>query len=93
MVNSDAMLDVFDRGIRLDAALSSPLTDGDRVVGVFTAYTTAPHLFTEDHSRLVQMMAPHLGRIIGASHRSQLRNSGAVSRPNASVDLRVVVSR
>jgi GAF domain-containing protein len=93
MVNSDAMLDVFDRGIRLDTALSSPLTDGDRVVGVFTAYTTAPHLFTEDQSRLVQMMAPHLGRIIGAAHRSELRHSSAVSRPTAPPDLRIVVSR
>ena len=69
------------------------MTDGDRVVGVFTAYTSAPHAFTEDQSRLVQMMAPHLGRIIGAAHRKQVRDASAVSRPSASADLRVVVSR
>jgi hypothetical protein len=39
------------------------------------------------------MMAPHLGRIIGAAHRSQLRHSSAVSRPTAPPDLRIVVSR
>jgi putative nucleotidyltransferase with HDIG domain len=93
MVNSDAMLDLFDRGIALDTALSSPLTDGDRVVGVFTAYASAPRLFTDDESRVVRMMAPHVGRIVGAAHRSELRNAGGVSRVTAGADLRVVVRR
>ena len=93
MVNFDAALDLFDRGICLGSALSTPLTDGDRVVGVFTAYAAAPQLFSEDHSRLVQMMAPHLGRIIGAAHRSELRSATAVPRVGSGADLRVVISR
>jgi len=95
ITNSDAALDLYDRGVTLGSALSTALIEGDRVVGVFTAYAVAPQAFTADHSRLVEMMAPHLGRIVGAALRTEQRTrDNQEPRPVAgSRDLRVVFSR
>jgi hypothetical protein len=94
--NSDAALDLYDRGIKLGSALSAPLIDGERIVGVFTAYAAAPQAFTEDQSRLVEMMAPHLGRIVGAAVRTEQRTRDnqepRVTAPGTR-DLRIVHSR
>ena len=96
IANSDAALDLHDRGVTLGSAISTPLVDGDRVLGVFTAYATAQRAFTDDQSRLVEMMAPHLGRVVGAALRGEQRSrdqqdprTGASGRR----DLRVVFSR
>ncbi len=97
ITNSDAALDLYDRGVKLGSALSTPLMDGDRVVGVFTAYAAAAHAFTEDQSRLVQMMAPHLGRIVSAALRIESQRTREVHEPRVasagSRDLRVVYSK
>jgi putative nucleotidyltransferase with HDIG domain len=95
ITNSDAALDLYDRGLTLGSALSTALVDGDRVVGVFTAYAAAPQAFTEDQSRLIEMMAPHLGRIVGAALRTEqrTRDSQEPRATTGSRDLRVVFSR
>jgi len=97
ITNSDAALDLYDRGVRLGSALSTPLMDGDRLVGVFTAYASAANAFTEDQSRLVQMMAPHLGRIVGAAIRTESQRTREVLEPRVAAagsrDLRVVYSK
>ena len=93
--NSDAALDLHDRGVKLGSALSTPLMDGERVVGVFTAYAEAPQAFAEDQSRLVEMMAPHLGRIVNAALRTEQRTRDQ-QEPRSTTgtrDLRVVFSR
>lgn len=95
ITNSDAALDLYDRGVTLGSALSTALVEGDRVVGVFTAYAAAPQAFTDDQSRLVEMMAPHLGRIVGAGLRTEQRTRDN-QEPRAATgarDLRVVYSR
>jgi putative nucleotidyltransferase with HDIG domain len=96
IANSDSALDLYDRGVKLGSALSTPLVDGDRVVGVFTAYAAARHAFSDDQSRLVEMMAPHLGRIVGAALRTEQRTRDQqeprVVTPGTR-DLRVVYSR
>jgi putative nucleotidyltransferase with HDIG domain len=97
ITNSDAALDLYDRSVKLGSALSTPLMDGDRLVGVFTAYASAPQAFSDDQSRLVQMMAPHLGRIVGAALRSESQRTRDVMEPRVAAagsrDLRVVFSR
>jgi putative nucleotidyltransferase with HDIG domain len=95
ITNSDAALDLYDRGLSLGSALSTALVDGDRVVGVFTAYAAAPQAFTEDQSRLVEMMAPHLGRIVAAGLRTEqrTRESQEPRTVAGSRDLRIVHSR
>ena len=95
ITNSDAGLDLYDRGIKLGSAVSTPLLDGDRMVGVFTAYAAAPQAFTVDQSRLVEMMAPHLGRIVGAVLRREQRTRDQ-QEPRVAAgarDLRIVYSR
>jgi putative nucleotidyltransferase with HDIG domain len=97
ITNSEAALDLYDRDVRLGSALSTPLTDGDRVVGVFTAYASAAQAFSEDQSRLVQMMAPHLGRIVASAIRSESQRTREVMEPRVAAagsrDLRVVYSK
>ena len=94
ITNSDGALDLYDRGVTLGSALSTPLTDGDRVVGVFTAYAAAPQAFTADQSRLVEMMAPHLARIVAAALRTEHRTRETQEPRTAnSRELRVVFSR
>ncbi len=97
ITNSDAALDLYDRGIKVGSALSTPLMDGDRLVGVFTAYAAAAQAFTDDQSRLVQMMAPHLGRIVGSAIRGESQRTREVMEPRVasagSRDLRVVFSK
>ncbi len=96
IANSDAALDLYDRGITLGSAISTPLVDSDRVLGVFTAYSAPHRTFTDDQSRLVEMMAPHLGRIVGAALRSEQRTRDQ-QEPRAATpvarDLRIVFSR
>jgi GAF domain-containing protein len=95
--NSDAALDLYDRNIKLGSALSTPLMDGDRLVGVLTAYAAAPHAFSDDQSRLIEILAPHLGHIVGASIRNEQRAREAreprVATAAEARDLRVVFSR
>jgi GAF domain-containing protein len=96
IANSDAALDLHDRGVTLGSAISTPLLDGDRVLGVFTAYAAAHRTFTADQSRLVEMMAPHLGRIVGAALRSEQRTRDQQEPRTATPggrDLRIVFSR
>ena len=95
IANSDAALDLHDRGVKLGRAISTPLVDGDRVLGVFTAYAVAERVFTDDQSRLVEMMSPHLGRIVGAALRSEQRTRDQREPRTAagSRELRVVFSR
>ena len=62
---------------------------------VFTAYAEAPQAFAEDQSRLVEMMAPHLGRIVNAALRTEQRTRDQ-QEPRSTTgtrDLRVVFSR
>jgi len=97
ITNSDGALDLYDRDVKLGSALSTPLMDGDRLVGVFTAYAAPTQAFSEDQSRLVEMMAPHLGRIVGAALRSESQRTRDVMDPRAasggSRDLRIIFSR
>jgi putative nucleotidyltransferase with HDIG domain len=96
MMNSDASLDLYDRGLQLKSALSTAVIHRDAVVGVLTAYSPTSEAFTEDQSRLVEMMAPHLGRLLGAVlDREQRRfdhpDAHTVSRVDR--DLRLVSSK
>ena len=68
LLNSDAVLDLGEFARNMDpplrSCLSTPLLAGTRLVGVLTAYSAAPAVFTEDHSRVVQMVAPHIAQVL-----------------------------
>jgi hypothetical protein len=95
MTNSNGAIDLYDQDVNVGTAVSTPLLDGERVVGVFTAYAAAQHAFTDDQSRLVEMMAPHLGRIVGTALRNEQRTRDQQEPrvATATRELRVVFSR
>ena len=95
MTNSNGAIDLYDQDVNVGTAVSTPLLDGERVVGVFTAYAAAQHAFTDDQSRLVEMMAPHLGRIVGTALRNEQRTRDQQESrvATATRELRVVFSR
>lgn len=66
ILNSDAALDLadLDLGPGERTCLSVPLLDGEALVGVLTLYAEAPAIFTEEQGRVMQMLAPHLARIM-----------------------------
>ena len=61
IANSDACLDLGrlaeDFSPRLRSALSTPMKQGDRLVGVLTVYATEVHPFGDDHKYLAERVA------------------------------------
>ena len=99
VVNSDAVLDLGTRAHSaapaLQSCLSAPLISGDSLVGVLTLYAPERQAFTDDHGRLVQMIAPHVGQAISRA-KSQQAGDTATDSPQAAAtarDLRLVSSR
>lgn len=92
IVNSDATLDLGRAAAQapppFTSCLSVPLAAGDMLVGVLTLYTSERDGFTEDHGRVVQMVAPHVAQ---ALHVARLR----VEEPqfHAPRELKLVTAR
>jgi putative nucleotidyltransferase with HDIG domain len=74
--NSDPVLDFGDivrtMKPRLRSCLSTPLVMNDTLVGVLSLYAPAPEAFTEEHERLLEIVArqiaPVFQRSLGSSH-------------------------
>jgi putative nucleotidyltransferase with HDIG domain len=68
IVNSDPVLDLGDvastKGALLKSCLSVPLTSGDALVGVLTLYATTSDAFTDDLSRLMQMLGAQVAHAL-----------------------------
>ena len=73
VLNADAALDLGLAAQSLDPPLHSavtvPLVHDGRVVGVLSCYAAAPGGFTEDHLRLLELLAASLGSAIAAVDR------------------------
>ena len=72
IINSEAALDLGERArtsVPLERALSVPLLAGEWLVGTITLYSNA--VFTENQSRLIQVIAPHLAQAIWTAKRSE----------------------
>lgn len=95
IVNSEAALDLGRRARTqtpsLKSSLGVPLVAGESLVGAVTLYSSQRMAFTEDHSRLVQMIAPHIAQAIRTARLAQV-NADA---PGAlvHVDLKLVSRR
>lgn len=78
LLNSEAVLDLGEFARNLDpplrSCLSTPLLAGTRLVGVLTAYSSAPAGFTGDHSRVVQMVAPHIAQVLATALEVETRS-------------------
>jgi diguanylate cyclase (GGDEF)-like protein len=68
IINSDPMLDLGEvaRALRppLRSCLSTPLTAGKELVGVLTVYSTHREAFTEDHRRIVEVVARQVSETV-----------------------------
>jgi putative nucleotidyltransferase with HDIG domain len=69
ILNSDPMLDLGEiaRILKppLRSCLSTPLLNDDQLVGVLTVYSTHRQAFTEDHRRIVEVVARQVSKTIG----------------------------
>jgi diguanylate cyclase (GGDEF)-like protein/putative nucleotidyltransferase with HDIG domain len=69
--NSDPVLDFGDMGRtmtpRLRSCLSTPLLSSEKLVGVLTLYARNPEAFTEDHQRLVEVVARQVSPVLQRS--------------------------
>ena len=70
VLNSEAALDLGLSAPSLDPPLKSsltvPLSHDGRVVGVLSCYSSIARGFTEDHQRLLELVAASLGSAIAA---------------------------
>ena len=85
IVNSDAALDLAGRDVPAGprTCLSTPLLEGDTLVGVLTLYSEPNARFDDEQGRLLQMVAPQVTQILA---RAQSSESAAPSAgPNAPV--------
>jgi diguanylate cyclase (GGDEF)-like protein/putative nucleotidyltransferase with HDIG domain len=68
IINSDPMLDLGEvaRALRppLRSCLSTPLIVGKQLVGVLTVYSTHREAFTEDHRRIVEVVARQVSETV-----------------------------
>lgn len=97
IVNSDAALDLA--GIAPDVrttAVSTPLLDGETLIGVLTLYGDAPSAFAQEHGRLLQMVAPHVARMLSVCRPAAAAAAAPARRVvamPAKTDLRVGIAR
>src|SRR5205814_58400 len=99
ILNSEAALDLGDRARTaippVESCLSLPLVTGDALVGTLTLYAPERGAFTDEQSRMLQMIAPHIAQAIYIARRHEeavdLRTT-ALSRP-AGAELRLVANR
>ncbi len=83
IVNSDPMLDLGEAARTLQpplrSAISTPLVDGDVLVGVLTLYSSNRNAFTDDHRRILEATARQVSRAIRGA-RSYERDRAAAMR-------------
>jgi putative nucleotidyltransferase with HDIG domain len=96
IVNSDAALDLAGLDIPTvpRTCLSTPLLDGETLVGVLTLYAEFPMSFTDEQGRMMQMLGPHLALLARRmSAGAAPASSSGQSRANAEGHLRIVSKR
>ena len=95
IVNSEASLDLGERahiGASLEYTLSAPLITRESLVGTVTLYS--PVVFSDNQSRLVQVIAPHLAQALWTAGRNDsVARSASASQSASVVDLRLVATR
>ena len=91
MGHGDPRLDLLDRTPDgLQAACAVPLVADGALVGVLALYGATP--FTDDQTRTVEMIAPHLAAAVAAVE-SAVARVGEAARPARSSNMRLVAAR
>jgi diguanylate cyclase (GGDEF)-like protein/putative nucleotidyltransferase with HDIG domain len=101
ILNSDPVLDLGDaaRALRppLRSCLSTPLLIGEQLVGVLTVYSPTRDAFTEDHRRVLEVIAsqisPSLHRaVLSQTERLHLDRDSETGLPNVRILERMVAN-
>jgi hypothetical protein len=96
IVNSDAALDLSGLDIPTvpRTCLSTPLLDGEALVGVLTLYAEFPLSFTDEQGRMMQMLGPHLALLARRmSAGAAAPSTSAQARSAEAGHLRIVTKR
>jgi putative nucleotidyltransferase with HDIG domain len=97
IVNSEAALDLGDRARSarpaLESALSVPLVAGETLIGTVTLYSSSHSAFTEDQSRLMQIIAPHIAQALRTARRGEVNLKSPTVPAGSSLELKLVSSR
>jgi putative nucleotidyltransferase with HDIG domain len=91
IVNSDAQLDLADvapADVGSHTCLSTPLCDGEALIGVLTVYRDAAQPFTPADAQSLELLVPHLARWFASN-----RQPRTGIQPAAVRELRVVGGR
>jgi putative methionine-R-sulfoxide reductase with GAF domain len=92
--NAEPALDFGLGVVQLDpplaSALAVPLIHEGALVAVLSVYSAAPRGFTEDHARLIELMAPKLAASLATVDRSARTSDMPERRVASSGDLKLV---
>ena len=87
--NSDPTLDFGDAArsqtVRLRSCISTPLLSGEQLTGVMTLYATETNAFTDDHKRVLELIAKQIAHIFSrsASRESGTHRDSLMGPPNS----------
>ena len=85
ILNSDPILDLGEGSRaakdRLKSCLSTPLTNRDQLVGVLSVYSSQSAAFTDDHRRIIEVIARQISRVVASAI-----DTGASDQPPLSDD-------
>jgi GAF domain-containing protein len=87
--NSDPTLDFGDtarsQSVRLRSCISTPLLSGEQLTGVMTLYATETNAFSEDHRRIIELIAKQVAYVFAhSSHRETTTHRETSMRPKNS---------
>jgi putative nucleotidyltransferase with HDIG domain len=87
--NSDPTLDFGDAArsqtVRLRSCISTPLLSGEQLAGVMTLYAAETNAFTDDHKRIVELIAKQIAHIFSrpSSRESGTHRDSLMGPPNS----------
>jgi GAF domain-containing protein len=87
--NSDPTLDFGDAArsqtVRLRSCISTPLLSGEHLAGVMTLYATEMNAFTDDHRRIVELIARQIAHVFwrSADRDSEAHRDPLMGPPNS----------
>jgi diguanylate cyclase (GGDEF)-like protein/putative nucleotidyltransferase with HDIG domain len=82
VVNSDPVLDLGDSGRALiprpRSCLSTTLVTDGQLIGVLTLYSAVPQAFSEDHGRIIELVAQQVSTTVQEALRLEKKRGAAV---------------
>jgi GAF domain-containing protein len=91
IVNSEAALDLGSRARHMSppllSALGVPLVVGESLIGTVALYSSKRAAFTEDQSRLMQIIAPHIAQAIRTAQRAEVNAEAPTVPANSTLEL------